>query len=209
MNKVLNTILLTTLLSLGIPTYAKDLGRVGQVYPIKEMDLLELIQTRLKTMQQSGELEKLQKEAVERIKKHADRPTPVNNILPATKYRKWFIDPSTVISNDIKDTEGKVIAKAGTRINPLRHVSLRSVFLFYDGDNKSQVSWALKQNELLKGKTKLILVKGSITEQFKIFKKKVLFDQHGRLVDRFKIRHTPALAMQDGMQIRLEEIVPT
>lgn len=208
MFKKLNIILLVTVMSVNVSTYAKDWGRIGQVYPIKEMDLLDLIQARLKEMQKTGELEKLQKEAIARIEAHADRPTPVSNISQTIKYRKWFIDPSIVIREDVTDIHGNIIAKAGTLINPLNHAVLRSTFLFYDGDSKTQVAWVRGQNALLKGNAKLILVKGSIKDQFKIFKQKIMFDQHGRLVGRFKIRHTPAIAVQEGIRIRVEEVVP-
>jgi conjugal transfer pilus assembly protein TraW len=193
---------------INTPVYTKDFGIIGQVYQIKEMDFLEHIQVRLQQMQKSGELEKINKEATERIKAHLDRPMPVSNISATTKYRKWFINPSTVIANDIKDSQGKIIVKVGTVVNPFNYISLRSTFIFYDGDNKSQITWAMSKVASLKNKAKLILVKGSIIEQHKLFRKKILFDQNGRLVDKFKIKHTPATAMQHGMQIIIEEQVP-
>jgi conjugal transfer pilus assembly protein TraW len=199
--------LITLLLVIVHSVYAKDLGQVGQVYPIKEVDLLEFIQTRLKQMQQSGELDRLQKEFTEKSRKKADRPKPVQGISVTRKYRKWFIDPSTIVTNDIKNADGKVIIKAGTTVNPLSHASLRTTFIFYDGDDKSQVAWAINKDKELKGKTKVILVRGSLTEQFRLFKKKIFFDQYGRLVERLKIQHTPAIATQDEMQIRVEEVV--
>ena len=190
-----------------MPVYAKDLGKIGETYPIKEIDLLDFIQTRLKQMQQSGELEKINKQMVATIKKRSYRPTPVKEISPTKAYRKWFIDPSVSIKNNILDAEGKVIVKAGTVVNPFNHVTLKSTFIFYDGDNKSQVAWAMKQDKLLKGRTKLVLINGSIVEQINIFKKKVLFDQNGQLVNKLKIQHTPALAAQEGLQIKVEEVV--
>lgn len=208
MHKILTIVLLVALVGVNVPIYAKDLGKIGETYPIKEIDLLDFIQTRLKQMQQSGELEKINKQMVETIKKRSDRPTPVKNVSPTKMYRKWFIDPSISIKNDITDAGGKIVIKAGTVVNPLSHASLKSIFMFYDGDNKVQVAWAMKQDKILKGKTKLILINGSIVEQINIFKKKILFDQNGLLINKFKIQHTPALASQEGLQIKIEEVVP-
>lgn len=206
MHKIFTIALLTTLIS--APIYAKDLGKIGETYPIKEMDLLDFIQARLKQMQKSGEFEKINKQMVAAVKKRSDRPTPVKDISSTKAYRKWFIDPSVSIKNDILDAEGKVVVKAGTAVNPLNHVTLKSTFIFYDGDNKTQTAWAMKQDKLLKGRTKLVLINGSIVEQIKLFKKKVLFDQNGQLVNKLKIQHTPALAAQEGLQIKVEEVVP-
>ena len=122
------------------------------------------------------------------------------------KNEKWFIDPSTIITNDIKNVDGKVIVKTGTIINPLKHVSLRSTFIFYDGDSKSQVTWAIKKDKELKGKTKLILVNGLVAEQIDLFKKKIFFDQYGRITSRLKVKHTPTIAFQEGLKIRVEEV---
>jgi|APSaa5957512576_1039674.scaffolds.fasta_scaffold79214_2 conjugal transfer pilus assembly protein TraW len=187
--------------------YAKNLGKIGQTYPIKEMDMLDFIQTRLKQMQQGGELEKINKQMIETAKTRSDRPTPVKGISSTKTYRKWFIDPSITIKNDIIEAQGKIVVKAGTMVNPLRVTSLKSTFIFYDGDNKAQVVWAKEQDKLFKGRTKLILIKGSVVEQINIFKKKVLFDQRGELINKFKIQHTPALASQEGLQIKVEEVV--
>lgn len=189
-------------------TYSKDLGRIGQVYPIQEMDMLDFIQVGLKELQQSGELEKIRSQMLKTAKTRAERPSPVKSILPTRINRKWLITPSIAFKEDITDAKGQIIVKAGTVVNPLAYVSLTKTLLFYDGDNKAQVAWALRQNRLLKGRDKLILVKGSITEQNKIFKKSLFFDQHGRLVGKFEITHTPAIVAQEGMQLRVEEVVP-
>lgn len=200
--------LLTILIGVCSLVYAKDLGKIGETYPIKEIDMLDFIQIRLKQMQQSGELEKIKNQMIEKVKIRSDRPKSIKDLSPTKKYRKWVIDPSIVIKNDIVDTQGKIIVKAGTIVNPLTHTSLKSIFVFYDGDNKAQVSWAMKQNEILKAKAKLVLINGSVVEQSNLFKKKVFFDQHGILVKKFKIHHTPALAAKEGLQIKIEEVVP-
>jgi conjugal transfer pilus assembly protein TraW len=190
------------------PAYAKDFGRIGQVYPIQEMDMLDFIQMRLKELQQSGKFEKIHDQMLKTVKTRVERPSPVKGILSTRVSRKWLITPSIAFKEEITDAKGQIIVKAGTVVNPLAHISLTKTLLFYDGDNKTQVAWAMKQDKLLKGRDKLILVRGSIAEQNRIFKKNVFFDQHGRLVSKFKITHTPAIVAQEGMQLRVEELVP-
>ena len=188
--------------------YAKDLGKVGQVYPIKEMDIVDFIYSRLNQMQQSGELEKINRQMVETAKAHTERPAPVVGISVTKTYRKWFVDPTITFEHDIKDAEGHAIAKAGTAVNPLGRATLKNAYIFYNGDNKAQVSWVIKKDKLLHGKDKLILVSGSVPEQSNLLKKRIYFDQHGRLTNKFKIKHTPAVVTQEGLQFRVEELVP-
>jgi len=208
MRRVLNIALLTILTLTSVSVAAKDLGKVGETYPIKEMDLLDFIQTRLKQMQQSGELEKINNQIIAKAKTRFDRPIAVKGLLPTKTTRQWFIDPSIMLKDDITDIQGKVIVKAGTIVNPLTHVSLKSTFIFYDADSKAQVAWAIRQDKRLNGKTKLILINGSIIEQAKLFKRRVLFDQNGMLVKKFELKHTPAIVSQEGLKLKIEEVIP-
>ena len=201
-------VLVTVLIVAGVSVYAKDLGRTGQTYPIKEIDLLEFIQTRLQHMQQSGELEQKNQQMLKTIKTRSERLNQSQGYSPTKKPRSWLVDPSVALKSDVLDVEGRVVVKSGTKVNPLNHAPLRSTLIFYDGDNKAQIAWAMKQDKLLQGKTKLILVNGSVTEQINIFKKRVFFDQHGILVNKLKIKHTPALAVQEGLQVRVKEVLP-
>lgn len=193
---------------LAVSVYAKDCGKLGQVYPIKEMDIVEFIRSRLKQMQISGELDKINKQMVEVAKARIARPTPAPDISSTKTYRQWYIDPTITFDHDIKDAAGNYIVKAGTTVNPFKSILLKKAYLFYDADNKAQVVWAIKQDKLLRGQDKLILVNGSIVEQIKLLKKRIYFDQHGRLVSKFKIRHTPAIVTQEGLQFKVEELVP-
>ena len=158
-------------------------------------------------MQQNGELIKIQEKMLVDVKKHADRPERVEKITRTTKYKRWFFDPSVVVQRNIKDEQGRVIVSAGTMVNPLSFVPLTKALLFYDADDKAQVRWAHKMNELF-GKNKLILVNGSVSLQMKEFKKEVYFDQHGRITTKLNIQHVPVMVTQEGLRMKIEEMVP-
>lgn len=203
------TIALLIFLVFGnVAVYSKNLGKIGQTYPIKEVDMLELIYSKLNQLQETGELERINNKMAKIAKTRLERPAPVVGLVPTKVYKKWVMDPSITLTSDITNLEGNVIAKAGTRINPLSYVSLRSTLVFYDSDDKKQMAWAQEQNKQLKSKAKLVLVKGSITEQAELFKKKVLFDQNGVLTKKFGIHHIPALVTQEGLNLRIEEVLP-
>jgi conjugal transfer pilus assembly protein TraW len=186
--------------------YAKDLGTVGQVYPIQEEDFLQFIVKRLKTMQQTGEWERLQNQFSDNVKKHAERPNSVVNISKTLSTKSWNDDPSITVPYDLKDREGRIFASAGSTVNPLNYISIHTSLVFFDGDDTKQVIWAKQLNKKLSGKTKLILVNGSVLDQVKDINQPIYFDQEGRLTTRFHIQHVPAVVMQDGLHLKITEV---
>ena len=189
-----------------VPIFAKDLGVVGKTYAIQEEDFLTFIQKRMAHMQKNGEWAKLQDQFKERVARNADRPHPVDHLTRATTPKYWNYDPSIMVPYDLKDTEGRIFAKAGTSVNPLTIINLHKALVFFDGDDAKQVAWAENINTKLNGKIKLILVRGSVIEQEKRFLTPIYFDQEGRLTKRFSIQHVPAIVQQEGFHLKISEI---
>jgi conjugal transfer pilus assembly protein TraW len=187
---------------------AKDLGVLGQTYPIIEEDFLEFIQNRIVQMKSNGQWETVKQHIQQEVKAHTDRPNPVKNISKTIEARTWVYDPSVMVPNDMRDQNGQVFIKAGTMMNPLKMMSLHKAWVFYDGDDVDQVVWVKQIDKEYQGKIKLILVKGSVTEQQKIFRQPIYFDQQGRLTTKFTIQHVPALIAQEGLYLRISERVP-
>lgn len=185
---------------------AKNLGVIGHAYPIAEMNFLEWIQTRLQEKINNGELAQWQTAQNTSMHAYADRPTPVAGLTPAQQHKSWLYDPTLTLMHDVYDAEGNIKLSAGTRLNPLDHVTWTNTLLFYDGDDAAQVNWVMQINQQLKGHVMLILTQGSISEQTTKLKKRVYFDQGGQLVQRFGITHLPASVMQDEKQLRITEI---
>jgi conjugal transfer pilus assembly protein TraW len=186
--------------------YCKDLGVYGQTYLVQEDDLLDFILKRVKNMQANGEWSRLQKQFSDNVANHADRPQPVKFMERASKDSSWNYDPTITVPYDLTNENGRVFAKAGQKVNPLKIVKLHSSLVFFDGDDEKQVSWI--QNFLVtqKGKIKLILVAGSISVEEKNFKTQIYFDQEGRLTKRFSIKHVPAIVRQDGDTLKISEV---
>ncbi|MBY0501645.1 MAG: type-F conjugative transfer system protein TraW [Alphaproteobacteria bacterium] len=192
---------------------ARDLGTHGVIFPIEEEDPIQLIQQKLKVLKENGEMERhnriLQKKTIAAVK----RPKPVEGITRATESRIFYYDPSYIVKEDMTDHQGRVFIKKGTKINPLETVSLSQNLLFFDGDDREQVSWA--QNFLSAKKSegkhqkeavKLILIKGaplSLSEEFKI---PVYFDQGGLLIKKLGIQYVPAFVTQEDLRLRIEEV---
>jgi conjugal transfer pilus assembly protein TraW len=178
------------------PTFSQDLGIFGKTYLIIEQDFFEYIKERLKKLEVNGQLATMQAKLAEETRKHVDSPKPVANITKATQNRSWVFDPTITVKSDIKEPNGKVVVKAGMQVNPLNIISITKTLVFYDADDQAQVAWAQKIDKKLEGKTKLVLVNGSIFSQVKLFQKAIYFDQSGKLTAHFGIQHVPATISQ-------------
>lgn len=191
-------------LTLSSAGQASDHGVVGQTFPIIETDLLSVIEQRLTKLQASGGIDRMNAEFARRAEAKVRRPTPVAGITPATQARVWAFDPTIVIEKDVKDQKGNYVARAGQTVNPLDFVAMHQALVFVDGDDKAQMEWATSQYSDLKAK--IILVSGSPIEEMTARKRRFYFDQEGRLTGKFGVRHTPAIAEQDGKVIKVSEI---
>lgn len=183
---------------------AKDLGSHGITYPIDEEDPIALIQQKLKQMQDSGDLEKHNKELQKKAKASIERPKPVEGIIRATEARVFTHDPSYRVPEDLKDHFGQVFAKKGTIINPLETIGLAQELVFIDSDDEDQKTWAI--NKASQDYVKIILVKGAPLALSEELKSPVYFDQNGVLTKKLNIKHVPAVVSQSELRLRVEEI---
>lgn len=206
MKRLLESSALVILCSLTLSSagQASDHGVVGQTFPVIETDLLSVIEQRLQNLQASGGIDRMNAEFARRAEAKVRRPTPVAGITPATQARVWAFDPTIVIEKDVKDQKGNFVARAGQTVNPLDFVAMHQALVFVDGDDKAQMEWATSQYSDLKAK--IILVSGSPIEEMTARKRRFYFDQEGRLTGKFGVRHTPAVAEQDGKIIKVSEI---
>ncbi|MFC0589486.1 type-F conjugative transfer system protein TraW [Novosphingobium aquiterrae] len=183
---------------------AADYGQMGQTFPIIEADLLTTIETRLRTLEANGGIERLQREMQKQAVASVQRPKRVDGMTPATTKREWLFDPSIVTEDDIVDAKGNRIAARGTRVNPLDMVQLSQALVFVDGDNAAELQWALRTwNDTA---AKIIFVSGSPFDAMKPWQRRFYFDQGGTLTSKFGIRHTPAVVSQAGASLKISEM---
>ena len=192
--------------------YAVDLGKVGSTFRMEEEAFTLMMKRKLEEVDMEKERKKIEKRARDKI----ENPAPIKGISAATEERTFYFDPTYILDKDVVLPNGTILHKAGTKVNPLEHMNLNRRLFFVDSRQQEQVEWLKEQlnspvadqKELVEDR--VILVGGSVfkvrDELAKIHKHEVFFDQHGELTTKFTIKHSPAIAYQEGFKIRIDEI---
>ncbi len=201
---------------------SKDFGIKGHVYEIEEQPFLQMIDERLQKVDMEKEKQKIQSLAKDRV----ENPRTVDGISSAKKDRSFYWDPTYIVKKNIILPCGKLLYKAGTKVNPLDHMDFDRRLFVIDARNGAQVDWlksklkenletnkikkASNQEEFQKLEDRIILVAGKPFDLADELKEEgidmtVYFDQMGEITGRFGIKYTPALAYQEDKRIRIDQ----
>ena len=202
---------------------AVDFGTRGRIYTIEEQAFLQMIDERLKGVDQ----DKIRQEMQERAKQKAKEPLAVEGVEPATEDRVFYFDPSYVLEKDIYLPNKDLFYKAGTRVNPIEEMrklgmSLDRRMIFIDAREDEQIQWLKEQLDQYKSESdknsqtqavienRVILVGGRPFElqeelQHDYRDMVVYFDQGGTLTRKMEIKASPAIVTQEGIMLRIKE----
>jgi len=194
MRGILVLMLMTSIL------HAKDFGRMGEVYPIQERSIIELLTERISELPEEKGIE-ISKYMHNRIKESLHTPKEVSGLHKAEKYSVHYIDPTIKTKQDILDHEGKVIVPKGTKYNPLKTNTLKQPLLIFDGSDHAQVTWAKKEKGVW------ILTKGKPLKLEEEEGIPVFFDQGGALCKKFKIEAVPSKVSAKGNRLKVEAML--
>lgn len=197
-----------TLVATAGAAWARDLGTLGPTYAIAEPDLLRFITQRVQAAEASGELQQVRQSAQQRLRNQVENPPALDQITTATERRSFHHDPSIVVEHPVTDAEGRILVAPGTRLNPLDVVRLSQPLLFLDARDARQQAFAEKALAQHQGRIKTILTGGSYLELMRRWQRPVFHDQDGSITQRLGIRHVPALVVQEGSRLRIEESPP-
>lgn len=191
------------LLFVSLTTQAKNLGVYGEVFPVVEKDLRELLMGRLKEMETTGELAHYQEEMIHRVNEHLIRPKPLN-LSTTVKSKSFHVDPTVTVNQDLIGPNGLLIAKAGARLNPFEHISFSKTLIFFNADDKWQVTW-VKTHYKDYSYVKFILTGGDVRQASELFGR-VYFDLNGHLTERLHLQHVPSVVYQEGLRWKVQEV---
>lgn len=203
--KILTTIISTLpLLFAANVSLAKDFGTRGKTRTISEQPFLEMVHERLQKVDMKLERTKMEAIAKERV----NNPSPVTSVTPAARAQTFYYDPTYTLDEDAVLPCGKILHKAGTAVNPLEHMEFDRRLIFIDAREQAQIEW-LKQTINLAPdnnlENKIILVGGSPIKLQEELSVPIYFDQHGSLTTQFGVKHSPAILVQEGLKIKIEE----
>jgi conjugal transfer pilus assembly protein TraW len=173
---------------------ARDLGVIGDVYEISEEDLAEMMKRIVRNKQESGEFDIWKNKLQDNVRSKAKRPKGV--FLPRAQFHRIIeFDPSVTLERDIPDASGKILFAKGTKINPLDVRSWSRTWCFFDGDDEEQVLW-VQSFCSSKLETKWIMVNGNVNAIAEANGRRVFFDQHGELRNKFQFQALPVVVRQ-------------
>ena len=184
-------------------TLAANLGVYGELFPVQETDIRQVIMSRLQQMEQTGELKRHQDEVQRRVSQHILRPTPLN-LKPTRTPHTFLVNPEITVNQDIWAPNGLQVARRGTVFNPLAYVTFTKTLLFFNGDDKHQVAWVQAHYQDYRH-VKFILTGGDVRDAANRFGR-IYFDMEGRLSERLHIKHVPSVVRQAGREWNIQEI---
>ena len=192
-------------------TPVSDSGVYGEVFPVAERSLLDVIKARLQALSDSGRLSDHQNAILQKTRERLKSPEPIGNVRKTAEERSFLHDPSITVSDDLKDHEGRIFHRKGTKVNPLEMRSLPAPLLFVDGDDEDQVAWAIRLHKQAGStpKPKIILVKGAPLALSEELGLPIYFDQSGVLTRKLGITQVPARVSQKEKMLLVEELNPT
>lgn len=185
-----------------------SLGSFSDSYPIKEEDILQLIQERFAKI----DWEQKKKAAIGRYWKRQQ--------MPLTELKQdddvlYAIDPRVKFIRDEVDNRGNVYAKAGDIVDPTQNMPFNTTLYVVDARSERQLSWlehTLAQPQSRTDGLQYILLSAMPeSDDFSAFGKlQKRFGQHlyllqADMMKKFQMEHVPAKVQIQKGQIRVTE----
>lgn len=176
----------------------KDLGIIGETYPIVEDDIVaelrEQAQT-LKGLAPSGDL-------MEQIRHY--QPANLQALPRAADNRNFLVDMTYTLDHDLKDKNGKVIYPRGYTFNPLDRIRLSTSLVVIDGTDSDQVAW-FKESPYMKNRRVKLLISGGYDSDLRRELKRPVFYLTKDIGTRLKLTAVPCVAVQKGNGMQVTE----
>lgn len=198
----LKQVMWVCLVSVPCAVPAKELGVWGDVWPVQEQSMLTFIQSRLKQLDDTGDIAQMQQDFKDRVIANTLRPTPVEGLVTDTESHTLWYDPTFTVQGDYADHRGVVFAKHGERVNPLETVALGQTLYFLDADDPRQVAWMQAQKPTTL-RYKVILTGGDIKVATEQLNTRIYFDQKGSLTRQLGMKYLPAVVSQEGERLKI------
>jgi len=167
-----------------------------------------MIMGKLKQLNDQGVMAREQQTMQDYVKNILLNPPPVPGLKRTDTPRTFYYDPSMILQEDLRTSEGKMIYKAGTRLNPADFIPFKKTIVFLDADDSDQVAWFKAWSANNTKPRLIVLVGGPIFTIMNDWQQRVYFDQEGRITQRLGIQQVPAIVKQHENRLQIDEVLP-
>lgn len=183
-----------------------NLGKYGLTWEVSEPDFVEEMKRRMLALDWAG----MKQKAIDRFW----RQQRTFDLPQAKRDSRRMIDPTLVITKNIRNGDGVTVLAAGTAINPLKQMPLTKRYIVFDGRYTRQVELAnrLKQEAWAQGRGASLIManfeSGMGWEGFEslqgLFKAPV-FLLNDQILNRFHLKNLPAMVEAEGFNLVVTE----
>jgi conjugal transfer pilus assembly protein TraW len=211
----MNRTVVLLLCAVATAVFAEDLGVKNNAYPV-DRDAREQMKDVVRQKQKSGELDRYWKDYRNKTIDAVKNPLPLG-IDSDYVARAELHDLKFTLQQDYRDQGGKVVARKGTVIEPLKIQPLVTGLMFIDGRDQRQVDYAIAAGR--KEPLKIVLTAGSpyalrlkyrnadwngtTTIPFYFDQRKMIINQLEQLYG-IRINSVPAKLSQSGTRLLVE-----
>lgn len=188
--------------------HSGDWGKQGDLQPIAEPDLEDVIKARAASLDYAG----LRRDA----EKRAWSQVQFETLPVATEARMRRVDPTLVATRDVALPSGVTLVHAGDRINPFDRLPFTRPIAVFDASDPRQVAWAQRFMTRARERNPILLVSGFERESgwdgwrgLEADLGAPVFLLTSEIKSRFALEHVPVLITPDkGEFIVSEEVLP-
>jgi conjugal transfer pilus assembly protein TraW len=196
----------TTLFLLGglcFSAAAESLGSYGQTFAIKEKDAIGVMKEAARKKLENGGQEKMLKDAQARYLASLNNIKLRPGISPKVlRSASRLVDLTQSLSTDVSLPDGTLIAKSGTRYNPLALKPLTKKVFFIDAREKAQLAYVM---QAAAPQDKIIVMAGSVITAGNTLKRRVYMDIND-ISGAMHIKALPSVASQSGLMLKVDEV---
>jgi conjugal transfer pilus assembly protein TraW len=212
---MMRAMLMGVFLVLPSMAWSEDLGARGKTVVV-DRDGRQQMKDLVREKEASGDLARFWRDYQSKVVDAIKHPAPLG-VPSETRFRTELHDLRFVLPQDYRDHTGRVVARRGTVIEPLKIQPLTTGLIFIDGRDESQVQYALAAGR--KERLKIVLTagspfdlrvrfrnvmwNGSPTVPFYFDQRKLIINQLQRLYG-IQLRSVPAKLTQQGSQLQIE-----
>ncbi|BDQ68432.1 MULTISPECIES: TrbC family F-type conjugative pilus assembly protein [Shewanella] len=181
-----------------------DFGEYGATFPVKELSLIEQIKRRMETIDWE---QKKQAATQNYWKKRAKFPLEL-----AAKDDVFYIDPTVTIKRDVINRAGVVLARAGSKFNPLAEMPNAYLRLYIlDPTDPKQLAWLDTKKESFDYRDQIIINQldaergwDGLAELRRRYGRDVfLLEQE--LITKFALKAVPSIVSMENNFIKVSE----